>query len=152
MSRSEPRLTRARRVSIVVGASLLALYLVVTVYVVLSPERIDGDSRGVYRVLIDMYAAGWPRWITYDVVQSTANALLALPLGFFLAMLFRRERWWVAALICSLAFLGVEVTQLFIPARVPSVVDWVANSFGGLLGALIWYAVAPRDREALRYR
>lgn len=122
----------------IVGGVLLVIYLAFAVAVVLSPQRVDGDSLGVYRVLYHLYGQGLPRWITYDLVQFGANVVLTAPIGLFLAMTLPRRLWWLGAVACTVLFAVGEMAQLLLPARVPSLLDWVANSLGGLAGALVW--------------
>lgn len=138
------------RPSLIVGTVLLVCYLGFAAAVVLWPHRVDGDSLGVYRVLYDGYHRGLPRWITYDVVQFAANVLFAAPLGFFVAMILPRRRWWVAVLICTTLFAAGEIAQFFVPSRMPSVLDWLANSLGALVGAVIWRLCSRRPRAEAR--
>ncbi|GAA1944315.1 VanZ family protein [Microbacterium deminutum] len=140
------RLARSR----IVGAVLLVCYLGFAAAVVLWPHRVDGDSLGVYRVLYQGYGHGLPRWITYNLVQFVANVLFAAPLGLFLAMMLPRRRWWVAVVICVTLFAAGELAQFFVPARMPSILDWLANSLGGLLGAVIWRLCSRPDRLTSR--
>lgn len=145
--------TPPRRVprSRIVGAVLLAAYLAFAALVVLWPQRVDGDSLGVYRVLYQLYGVGMPRWITYNLVQFVANVALTAPIGLFLAMMLPRRLWWVATLACVALFAAGEIAQLFLPARMPSLLDWLANSLGGLIGALIWRVTGHRDEGRRMY-
>jgi hypothetical protein len=135
----------------IVGVVLLVLYLGFAAAVILSPQRVDGDSLGVFRVLYYGYGHGLPRWITYDLVQFVANVVLTAPIGFFLAMALPRRLWWAAALICIVLFAAGEIAQLFLPSRVPSLLDWLANSLGGFVGALLWRVTGGRDRGRRMY-
>lgn len=82
----------------------------------------------------------WPRWWTgFDVAFNVA---IYLPGGLMLAMQLRSRlpRWLaigVAVLVCSAVALGLEALQSLLPNRVPSRLDWLANTGGALLGALL---------------
>lgn len=82
----------------------------------------------------------WPRWWTwFDVVF---NVIVYLPGGLLLAMLLRHSRCArfalpLAVIGCSAAAVSLEALQSLLPNRVPSRLDWLANSAGGLLGALL---------------
>lgn len=117
------------------GATIVVAYLGVLAVIGLQPQRLDGNSLGVYRLLYRMYAIGGPRWVTYDVVEFIANIALMVPLGVGLALLLPPRRWWIAVVACSLLSVGFELAQLFLPSRMPSVTDWISNSLGGLAGA-----------------
>jgi VanZ family protein len=85
------------------------------------------------------------------------NLLLFMPLGFGLAGLWHRNGWraWQALLLTvgcgALLSLTVELAQLFLPGRSPTIRDLLTNSGGSGLGWLIWLAVqsALRSTRAL---
>jgi VanZ family protein len=76
----------------------------------------------------------------FDIVS---NLLGYLPLGLLLATAQLREGaplWravvWAVAAASGLSF-AMEVTQHALPTRVPSQLDWLLNSAGALMGALL---------------
>jgi VanZ family protein len=82
--------------------------------------------------------APWPKyWSGFDVA---ANVLGYAPLGFFLALSALRMRWrgsatvW-ATLMAALLSLVMEGLQSYLPARVPSQVDFMLNTLGAAVGA-----------------
>lgn len=85
----------------------------------------------------------WPRyWTWFDI---TANLLGYLPLGFLVALAALRDRGGflprvavpLGILFSALLSLGAESLQNWLPQRVPSNVDWLLNTLGGSLGALL---------------
>ena len=85
--------------------------------------------------------SAWPQYQTAFDVWS--NLLGYMPLGFWLslAMLRSAKPRWAAVLLgvlaaCLLSFL-LESTQSYLPQRVPSQVDWLFNTLGGLIGAVL---------------
>ena len=84
--------------------------------------------------------APWPRyWTGFDVVS---NLLGYVPLGLLLTLALARSgrpRWagWFGVLVPALLSLGLESIQNYLVERVPSQVDWLLNSLGGGLGALL---------------
>ncbi len=89
--------------------------------------------------LLAFLEADWPRyWTGFDLA---ANVAVYLPLGFFLAISLRRlpARYtapFAAVLLCGLLSLGMESLQNWLPSRVPSNLDLLCNTLGGMLGAL----------------
>ncbi|MCE1250505.1 MAG: VanZ family protein [Comamonadaceae bacterium] len=80
-----------------------------------------------------------PYWTWFDV---NANWAGYAPLGFLLALALMRSGWpraaWaLAALAGALLSLGMECLQIYLPQRVASNLDWLLNSGGSLLGALL---------------
>jgi VanZ family protein len=92
----------------------------------------------------DLLVLRWPRW--WGGFDVAANLLGYLPLGLLgllvgLSLLSRGRGKLVAAAGGFLAgaglSYGLEVTQHLLPQRVPSLMDWVLNSGGALLGGLL---------------
>ena len=83
----------------------------------------------------------WPRW--QDRFDMVANLLGYLPLGFLLHLTWLNRgaaalaAFAAAVLLPSLGSYALEVAQLMLPHRVPSLVDWALNSAGALLGAVL---------------
>lgn len=91
--------------------------------------------------------APWPFYIT--VSDLVLNLLAYLPLGLLLTLAFMPWMPRLAAAVLGVAAgtcvsFAVEYVQHFLPARIPSNVDLLANSAGALLGAAIAYAFGVR--------
>jgi VanZ family protein len=98
---------------------------------------------------------GWSNPITlaWPAQASRAdlmiNMLAYVPLGLFFTLWLRPRVGLVAALVlaslfgCGLSF-ALEVLQSALPSRVPSRLDWAANSAGAILGAGFAAAFDPR--------
>lgn len=114
----------------------LPTYLLLIVYVSLSPfSGWTMPEQGAVHFL----TAPWPRYLTaFDLI---ANVLAYAPLGVLLFNLARRRVGWGLAVAlagmggCLLSF-SMETLQAFLPARIASLSDFLANSAGTLLGAL----------------
>lgn len=84
-------------------------------------------------------AAPWPRyWTGFDV---GANILGYVPAGFFLALTAcrtgrGRNAVAGATTVCLLLSMLMETVQIYLPARVPSNVDFGLNVLGGWIGAV----------------
>jgi len=85
-------------------------------------------------------AAPWPKyWLGFDVV---ANVLGYAPLGFFLTLSAMRMGWQtrvvtLSTLAAALLSLSMEGLQSYLPARVPSLPDFLLNTLGAWLGAVL---------------
>ncbi|RPH41946.1 MAG: hypothetical protein EHM87_18305 [Burkholderiales bacterium] len=98
----------------------------------------------------DFLAGGLPRyWTWFDVLSNVlAYGVLALLLS--IAWLARARPWVgfvVVTVAGSLLSLSLEAAQSFLPARVPALLDWLANSAGAAAGA--WLG-ATLNRAAQR--
>ncbi|HWK73641.1 MAG TPA: VanZ family protein [Povalibacter sp.] len=115
---------------------LLAAVVALIAYGSLYPFNFKPDaiSGGVLEALREL---SWARAGRGDRI---ANVLLYLPLGFCL-FLSLAERWHrgiavvVATVFGSLLSLTIEVSQVYISSRVPSLTDLTLNTSGTLLGA-----------------
>ncbi len=78
---------------------------------------------------------------TENLVEPILNILLFVPLGFFIARSLRRfpdAGVLLAGLLGAGLSLGVEVLQVALPDRHPSLRDVLMNGTGSLIGALAW--------------
>ena len=74
------------------------------------------------------------------------NMGMFLPIGFFTALLWRRERLWRSTLVGFLASLSIETIQLFID-RGTDLDDLILNTVGAAAGYLLYRlirTIAPR--------
>lgn len=126
------------------------LWLALVMYASLFP--FEGWRWPPGAALADLARLRWPRW--WDGFDATANLLGYMPLGLLLTLAVRRRlrRWAWAALLAvaagaALSF-AMELTQQLLPLRVPSLMDWVLNTAGTALGALLAGAVLAVDWPA----
>ncbi|MFD4958817.1 VanZ family protein [Microbacterium sp. NPDC058389] len=84
------------------------------------------------------FGAGW--------VEFAANVLMFVPLGLLLTVLMRHHLWG-ATLALALS-VTVELVQVLIPERSPSLRDVLANGLGAAVGAAIAWLVVLRRRGA----
>lgn len=112
------------------------IYALLIVYASLYPFdqwRVQGIAPWAFLL------APLPRyWTGFDVIS---NVLGYAPLGFLCALAIHRTRprahaivW--ATLAAAALSLALESFQMFLPARVPSNVDWALNVAGALAGAM----------------
>lgn len=132
------------------GRSRLAAYValaytLVIVYASLQPFsgwRIPPDE--VYGFL----TAPWPRYITTNDI--VLNVAAYLPFGTMLYVALRRPAggaatWLLAGLLAGLLSLALESMQMFLPSRIASNLDLLANTAGAALGALAaWLCTLPQ--------
>jgi VanZ family protein len=122
----------------------LGVYVLLVAYASLHPLsgwRDPGTSAFAF------LTAPWARWVTpFDVVS---NVLGYLPLGAFCALALQ-PRWRgfeaiLIALICGAALsVTLETAQSFLPARVASNLDVLANTAGALAGGVVGSLLGPR--------
>ena len=114
-----------------------ACYLGAVGWVTLGPQPLDDRGQGILRSILALLT-GHPltNWITYDVVEFSANVAMFVPIGVLFLLLAGRRRWWLALAGGIGITCAIEVTQLFLPGRFADVRDVLANSLGTLLGVL----------------
>lgn len=88
----------------------------------------------------------WPRyWTGFD---AGINVVGYIPFGMLivLALYPRVPRWWAALLASGFGALvsaTAELVQYFLPSRVTSLLDFLTNSGGAFIGALLGAALTP---------
>jgi len=125
------------------AAWLLALYGVALALIAFWPEPVDRGASGfTHRITRAM------PWLTYDVIETSANVLLFVPLGVLLAYVIPRQRGAIVPLALA-ATLMIETGQaLFLDARTPSQRDVIANVLGATIGlVLVWFRERRRARS-----
>ncbi|WP_424711844.1 VanZ family protein [Microbacterium sp. SLBN-111] len=134
-----------RRRALLVAAS--ALYAFGVWWMTLRPVPYDAETAGFVRRFLEILAA-WPptAWVTFDVVEFSANVVMFVPLG--LLVLAWGGRPWHGILGGLVLSAAIETTQLlFLPTRVADVRDVVANTAGAALGVLFGALIARAVRS-----
>lgn len=124
------------------AARLLALYGVALALIAFWPEPVDRGASGVLRGITRAVP-----WLTYDVIETTSNVLLFVPLGVLLAFVIPRQRGLIVPLALATTLVIETGQALFLAARTPSLRDVIANVLGATIGlALVWL----RERRQAR--
>ncbi|MDR7233177.1 VanZ family protein [Agrococcus sp. BE272] len=139
---SEPRVVvvpRARRAPLRrLGVVGLLLGIPVVLVVTLWPTHFLLRAKPrVVRGIGWLQARDLADWLSWTRLEVLANVAMFVPLALLLVFVLGARRWWIAVALCVALSLGVEVVQHFMPGRVASVRDIVANGIGALLGALL---------------
>lgn len=146
--RAEPARPRPRvapsRVRVVLAG--LAVFGAIILAITLWPQPVDQGMEGtVERVLHALHTLGVPTWFEYGALEFSANVIMFVPLGFFVALLLPRRYRWLALVIPTLVSGAVEVAQLlFLENRFATLLDVLANSLGGWLGAAIAFLIVRK--------
>lgn len=124
-------------------SALAVMYLVVVLLVTLWPTTVDrGLDPYIDRLLAKLWSKGVPTFVDYNFVEFTANIVFFVPVGFLLGLLFSYRLWWLAIVGGGLLSAAIETAQgLFLPGRVSSLGDVVANTSGAMVGCLVAVAV-----------
>ena len=129
---------------------LLIAVLVVIAVVVFTPG--PPDAAGQHDLWWFFYRAhehGLPGWISFELVETSSNIAMFAPIGLLGALALRRHTWLVVVAAAALSGL-IELGQsMFLPERVASLPDVLANTGGALLG---WLIALPWIRRHRRIR
>ncbi|MGN6445485.1 VanZ family protein [Amnibacterium sp.] len=137
-------------------AVLTLLYIAFVLLVTLWPTTVDGGvDPYLNRLLAKLWSKGVPTFVDYSFIEFTANIGFFVPVGFLLGLLFSYRWQWLAVVGGALLSASVETAQkLFLPGRVASLGDVLANSSGAAIGCLLAWAVRAlilhRDRLVIR--
>jgi len=122
---------------------LAVAYLLIIGYASLQPFQ---DWRWPPEEIRRFLLAPWPRFITLQDVA--VNFAAYVPLGLLLSVgwgaRYGQARGALAAALTAAALsLAMEAVQMFLPARIASNVDLLANGLGALVGAMAAPLLAP---------
>jgi VanZ family protein len=128
-------MTRDRRTRQRWSLAVLALgTLAVITALLLSPEPVDRPLVALVDSLVPPLP-GNEHSPLMPTAEFLANIVLFFPVGFFLVAATRR--WWVGMVAGVLLSAACEAAQDFLPNRVASVNDVLANTIGALAGSLV---------------
>ena len=122
---------------------LAVAYLLVIGYASLQPFR---NWRWPPPEILNFLSAPWPQFITLQDIA--VNFAAYIPLGVLLSIGWSARlgpaRGALAATLAAAALsLAMETVQVFLPARIASNVDLLANTLGALVGAMAAPLLAP---------
>jgi glycopeptide antibiotics resistance protein len=117
-------------------AAATAAYLAFIAWITLGPQPYDPSAAGLLdHVLALLRRTPATAWLTFDVVEFTANVALFVPLGVLLLLLLGVPRRWVVLALAVALTCGIELAQgAWLPTRVSDPRDVAANSGGAALG------------------
>lgn len=134
-----------------VGAGGLVVTVPLIALVTLTPQSGHSAHGRVSRAMLSLlHRVGVPETFSYAAWEVTANVIMFLPLGFFLALAcWRAGRWFLVGVPTAASLLIESAQYFFLPSRYPTISDVAANSAGGIVGfaagALVLWAVShPR--------
>jgi len=129
-------------------------YLIFVGWLTLGPQPLDSNGRGIlHRIIRFISGDDTLDWITFALVEFTANIVLFVPVGVLFTLMLGWRRWWLAALLGAGLTAAIEFAQLFIPNRVTDPRDLVSNSVGALIGVtLVLVFTAWRSNRSNRAR
>ncbi|MGZ0711733.1 VanZ family protein (plasmid) [Coraliomargarita sp. W4R53] len=110
----------------------LSAYALALALIVFWPTPVDRNAAG----LLQAISAAIP-WLSYSVIEFTANIVLFVPLGALGAMLLPRRPVLVIAIALGVTVIIESVQALLLAQRTPSGLDIVANTFGAVVGLAI---------------
>ena len=141
-SEASPAARSTRRAALRDPRVWLAAYVVVLGAIAFWPVPVDRGASGLLASIERVLP-----WLTYDVIESTANVVLFVPLGILLTLILTRRRWVLP--IALAATIAIEVVQaVLLPERTPAVSDVIANLVGAGIGMLATLAVLRRGRRS----
>lgn len=128
------------------GVGLVASIMIATLYP-LSDWKLHTASAWAF------LWQGLPRFWTWFDLLGNLIAYLLLGLLLTLGWLKRAPGAMavgVVGLFCVALSFALEAAQSFLPGRVPSLLDWIANSLGGVVGSMIGAQLNRSDRRVHR--
>ncbi|WP_082642098.1 VanZ family protein [Microbacterium enclense] len=130
-SAPQPPLRRRGHAAPTVLPVFAALYVAGLAVILLSPDHLDQHADLLFRLAFRLFPSANGREVDFAL-----NVLVFLPFGVLLAPLLRRRPWTVLVIAWAVPTLIEAAQGLFLPGRVSSVYDVVANTAGSLTAAL----------------
>ncbi|ACL40913.1 VanZ family protein [Pseudarthrobacter chlorophenolicus A6] len=131
--------------------TILAAMLIPLALIAFWPTPVDRPVQGLLAdTLSFLHRHGIPGWFNYQFVETTANVMLFVPVGFVSALSFPEKRWWQITALGLLVSGCIELGQLlFLHDRFASRLDLATNTAGAAAGA--WLAFLAIKRLEARH-
>ncbi|WP_426323904.1 VanZ family protein [Microbacterium sp. E-13] len=135
--------------------AMMLVYGTFLAFVVFWPSPIDASVAGLLdRAISELHERGVPTFIDYGFIESFANMLLFVPVGFLFGLMVPLHWWPVALLLGPALSAAIEVSQHYLlAARYATVQDVISNSIGATIGVLaavfIRAVVKARDEKVI---
>jgi glycopeptide antibiotics resistance protein len=144
---------RTRRMSVrAVARVILVPYLAVLALIVFLPARDAGRVTGIVGWAADLVSMwGIPREPAAIVFEFLANVALFVPFGLLVSTAAPRWSPWAIIGLGCLVSVTIELVQLGIPSRVPTISDVIANTAGAAFGCVVVlrWRMSLADRAAV---
>lgn len=122
---------------------LLAPYLLALALIVWLPGEQAGQVTGIVATIAEWVAlAGVPFATAYAVLEFVANIALFVPFGLLLAWGWPRLHFWQIVALGAASSITIELVQILLPTRFPTLSDVIANTLGAAFGWLLVSAVS----------
>ncbi len=120
---------------------LLVVYGAMLALIAFWPTPVDRGATGLLRAISQAVP-----WLTYDLIETTANVALFVPFGALLALVLPLHRGLVVPLALATTLVIESGQALLLAQRTPSLRDIVANVLGAVIGLAI---VHLRERRRI---
>jgi hypothetical protein len=124
------------------GIRLLLIYGAMLALIAFWPVPVDRGAAGLLRTITRTVP-----WLTYGVIETTANVLLFVPLGMLLALALPLHRGLVVPIALATTLVIESGQALLLTQRTPSLRDIVANVIGAMIGLAVVHVVQWRSRR-----
>ena len=125
-------------------------YLGLVGWLTLTPQLPGHQQNWLWQLAVFFDDSESTRWISFNLLEFTANVALFVPFGIFFVLLLGRRRWWLAVLLGVGMTVAIEFGQQFIPNRVSDPRDLLANSIGTVVGTLLALVLTASKARRLR--
>jgi len=80
---------------------------------------------------------------SYAFTNFYGNIILFIPFGFFLPLLWKKQRVWIWFLLTTATIIiTIELSQLFLLVGICDIDDLILNLSGSMIGFLLWKTIA----------
>lgn len=127
-------------------------YLALVGWLTLTPQSTVVNNGILWRIsdFLDRFEAF--DWVTFPMIEFTANIALFVPVGLFLVLLLGRRQWWLAIIAGAVMTVAIELAQRDIAGRVSDPRDLVANTLGTVVGTLLALVLTAAKARRIRDR
>jgi glycopeptide antibiotics resistance protein len=123
-------------------ATLLIVYLIVLCWILILKLGVEFSYMSERRFNILPFKEFFTPSLAVDWGGTIANVLIFIPLGVYVGVLFRLWSFAGKIIFCFMTSLIIEAIQFALAVGAFDITDIITNTFGGVVGLMLFNAVA----------
>lgn len=131
-------------------ASLMIIYLIVLCWILILKLGVEFSYMSERRFNVVPFKEFFTPGYEVDWGGTIANVIIFIPLGVYVGVLFRLWSFTGKIIFCFMTSLVIEAIQFTLAVGAFDITDIVTNTFGGVVGLILFKVIAGISGNATR--
>lgn len=131
-------------------ASLMIIYLIVLCWILILKLGVEFSYMNERRFNVVPFREFFTPTLAVDWGGTIANVIIFIPLGVYVGVLFRLWSFKGKIIFCFMTSLVIEAIQFALAVGAFDITDIITNTFGGVIGLILFKVIAGISGSANR--